>query len=154
MTVRLGTIDGSKKRERAVVRVIRLHPDIHHNELKRLIVPRYMAIKTFENIIKDLVERRIVNVTSVKNRKHYSVPLGFPDNSVKVQLGELIHLVDEMRARLAELKGKYPRLTRKKKEQVALDLSHTYYDTRVQVVKVFEMLGKDRPALLGDYDSL
>ena len=113
-----------------------------------------MAIKTFERIIRDLIGRKIVNVTSVKNRKHYSVTLGFPDISVKVQIGELIHLVGEMRERLVEMKGKYPRLPKNKKEQIAIDLSHTYYDTRLQVIKIFEMLGKDRPAILGEYDSL
>ncbi len=113
-----------------------------------------MAIKTFERIIRDLIERKIVNVTSVKNRKQYDVPLGFQDVSVKVQLGELLHLVDEMRERLVEMKSKYPRLPKNRKEQIALDLSHMYYDTRLQVIKIFEMLGKDRPAVLGEYDSL
>lgn len=156
MTVRPETrsIDGSKKRERAIIRTIHSHPDIHHNELKRLIVPRYMAIKTFERIIRDLIGRKIINVTSIKNRKQYSVSLGFPDSSVKVHLSELIRLVDEMRERLVEMKGKYSRLPKNKKEQIALDLSHTYYDTRLQVIKVFEMLGKDRPMILGEYDSL
>ncbi|MGI0102571.1 MAG: hypothetical protein ACREA7_08260 [Nitrosotalea sp.] len=148
------TIDGSRKRERVIIRTIRSHPDIHHNRLKRLVVPSHMATKTFERIIKDFVERKIINVQDIKNRKHYSVPLGFPDSSVKVHLSELLHLVDEMRDRLRELKGKYPRFPKNKKEQMALELSRTYYDTRLQVIKVFELLGKKRPVTLGEYDSL
>ncbi len=146
------TIDGSKQRENAVIRMIRSHPDIHHNELKRLVVPRYMATKTYEHIIKNFIERKIINVENIKNRKHYSVSRGFPEYPVKVHLGELSHLVDEMRDRLKELKGKYPRFPKNKKEQLALDLSHVYYDTRIQVVKVFEMLGKE--PTLGEYDNL
>lgn len=156
MTVRIKAraVDGSKKRERAVIRAILSHQDIHHNGLKRRVVPRYMAIKTFERIIRDLIERKVVNVTLVKNRKHYSVVLGFPDSSVKIHLGELIQLVDEMRSRLVELKGKYPRLPKKKKEQTALGLSHMYYDTRLQVVGIFDMLGRKKPVSLGEYDIL
>lgn len=146
------TIDGSKKRENAVIRMIRLHPDIHHNELKRLVVPRYMATKTYEHIIKNFIERKLINVENVKNRKHYSVSRGFPEYPVKVHLGELSQLVDEMRDRLKDLKGRYPRFSKGKKEQLALDLSHVYYDTRVQVVRVFEMLGKE--PILGKYDNL
>jgi hypothetical protein len=71
-----------------------------------------------------------------------------------VHLGELSQLVDEMRTRLKELKGKYPRFTKRKKEQLALDLSLMYYDTRIQVIKIFEMLGRKQPVLLGEYDSL
>ena len=146
------TIDGTKQRENAIIRTIRSHPDIHHNRLKRLVVPRYMATKTYEHIIKDFVERQIINVENIKNRKHYSVSLGFPDHPVKVHLGELSQLVEEMRDRLKELKGRYPRLSKNRKEELALDLSHMYYDTRIQVVRVFELLGK-KP-ILGKYDSL
>ncbi|MGI0046560.1 MAG: hypothetical protein ACREBB_05155, partial [Nitrosotalea sp.] len=146
------TIDGSRKRENVIIRTIRSHPDIHHNGLKRLIVPRHMATKTFEHIIKDFIERKMINVQSIKNRKHYSIPLGFPDHPVKVHLSDLSQLVDEMRARLKELKGKYSRFPKNKKEQLALDLSHMYYDTRLQVIKIFELLGKERPVILGEYD--
>ncbi len=146
------TIDGSKKRESILIRTIRSHPDIHHNELKRLVVPRYMATKTYEHVVKDLIERKMINVENIKNRKHYSVSHDFPEYPVKVHLGELTQLVDEMRDRLKELKGKYPRFPKKKKEQLALDLNHIYYDTRIQVVRVFELLGKE--PLLGDYDTL
>jgi hypothetical protein len=146
------TIDGSKKRESIIIRMIRSHPDIHHNELKRLVVPKYMATKTYEHIIKDFVERKMINVENIKNRKHYSVSSGFPEYPVKVHLGELSHLVDEMRDRLKELKSKYPRFSKQKKEQLALDLSHLYYNTRIQVVRVFELLGKE--PLLGKYDNL
>ncbi|MGI0068912.1 MAG: hypothetical protein ACREAN_01505, partial [Nitrosopumilaceae archaeon] len=98
-------IDGSKKRESEIIRKIRSHPDIHHNELKRLVVPDYMATKTFERIIKDFIERKMINVERIKNRKHYSLKLGFPESAVKVHLSELSQLVDEMRDRLKELKG-------------------------------------------------
>ncbi len=111
-----------------------------------------MATKTFEHIIKDFIERKMINVQSIKNRKHYSIPLGFPDHPVKVHLSDLSQLVDEMRARLKELKGKYSRFPKNKKEQLALDLSHMYYDTRLQVIKIFELLGKERPVILGEYD--
>ena len=85
-----------------------------------------MATKTYENIIRDFIERKIVSVESVKNRKHYSVPLGFPDHPVKVHLSNLLQLVDEMATRLEELKRKYPRYSKKSKERLALDLTHVY----------------------------
>ncbi|MGI0070416.1 MAG: hypothetical protein ACREAN_09220 [Nitrosopumilaceae archaeon] len=148
----LKLIDGSKQREGTIIRKIRSHPDIHHNKLKRLVVPSHMATKTFEHIIRDLIERKMINVERIKNRKHYSLKLGFPDHSVKVHLSELSQLVDEMKDRLKELKGRYPRFSKGKKEQLAIDLSHMYYDTRVQVVRVFELLGKE--PILGEYDYL
>ena len=148
------TIDGTRQRENIIIKTIRSHPEIHHNRLKRLVVPRYMATKTYENIIRDFIERKIVSVESVKNRKHYSVPLGFPDHPVKVHLSNLLQLVDEMATRLEELKRKYPRYSKKSKERLALDLTHVYYDTRLQVIKIFELLGKERPVVLGEYNTL
>ena len=148
------TIDGTRQREDIIIKMIRSHPEIHHNGLKRLVVPRYMATKTYENIIRDFIERKIISVTSVKNRKHYSVSLGFPDRPVKVHLSNLSQLVDEMTARLGELKRKYPRYSKKSKEQLALDLTHVYYDTRLQVIKIFELLGREKPTVLGEYDFL
>ena len=148
------TINGSKKRESIIIRMIRLHEGIHHNGLKKLVVPKYMATKTFERIIKDFIARKIINVQSKKNRKHYSVPLGFPDRPVSVHLSELSQLVDGMRDRLKELKSRYPRFSKKKKEQLALDLAHMYYDIRIQVIKTYEIMGKKIPVVLGEYDTL
>ena len=148
------TIDGSKQRENIVIRMIRLHPEIHHNKLKRLVVSRYMATKTYERIIKDFIERKLIKVEKIKNRKHYSVSPGFPEYPVKVHLRELSQLVDEMSKKLKELNRKYPRFSKGKKEQLALDLSLMFYDTRIQVMKTFEMLGKEKPVMLGEYDSL
>ncbi len=147
------TANTSKERESVIVKEIKSHPEIHHNGLKRLVVPLHMATITFDRTIKDLIGRKVINVESVGNQKHYTVTLRFPDNAVKKNISDLSQLLDEMQHRLNELKRMYPKFSKKKKEEIALDLSHVYFDTRLQVVKLYKMLGKG-PPLLGDYDSL
>ncbi len=145
-------IDGSKQRERIIVRQIQLHPSINHNGLKRLVVPKYMAVKTFDHTMKNLVERRVINLEKIGNQHHYTVALGYPDDTVKTNLENLSKLLDEMKKELKELKERYPKFSKDKKTQLVLDLSNIYWETRVQVVKIFELLGK--APLLGEYDAL
>lgn len=147
------TVNASKERESAIIKEIQSHPETHHNGLKRLVVPQHMATKTFDRTIKDLIERKVIDVESVGNQKHYTITLRFPDNAVKKNISEISQLLDEMQRRLNELKRTYQKFSKKKKEEIALDLSHVYFDTRLQIVKIFDMLGKD-PPLLGEYDAL
>lgn len=146
------TVNASKERESAIIKELKSHPEIHHNGLKRLVVPHHMATKTFDRTIRDLIERKVIYVESIGNQKHYTVTLRFPDNAVKKNISDLCHLLDDMQSRLNELKRTYQKFSKKKKEEIALDLSHVYFDTRLQVVKIFELLGKE--SLLGEYDAL
>ncbi len=145
-------IDGSKQRERIIVKQIQLHSGINHNGLKRLVVPKFMAVKTFDHTMKNLVGRRVINLEKIGNQYHYAIPLGYPDDSVKTNLENLSHLLDEMKKELKELKERYPKFSKDKKTQLVLDLSNIYWETRVQVVKIFELLGKT--PLFGEYDAL
>jgi len=65
--------DISFERERAVLEVIRKNPDLHHNGLIKLIVPKYMAKTTFEKTKNHLLEKNVLEVIQKANRKFYGI---------------------------------------------------------------------------------
>ncbi|TSA18096.1 MAG: hypothetical protein D4R72_02825 [Nitrosopumilales archaeon] len=145
-------IKGSKEREMAIVKEIQLHPNIHQNALKRLVVPKHMAGKTFERTKKELVERRAIYLKKVGNQYHYTVALGDPDSSVKVNLDSFFGLLKDMTKELKEMEEKYPKFSKNKKVQLFLDVSKIYSEIRIQMFKILEISGK--PRQLGEYDFL
>jgi len=63
----------SFERERAVLDAIRNNPDLHHNGLIQLIVPKYMAKTTFEKTKNHMLEKNVLEVIQKGNRKFYCI---------------------------------------------------------------------------------
>lgn len=59
------------KRERTVMEHIRNNPNLHHNALVKMIVPKFMAKTTFEKTRDSLVEKNLITVNTDGNMKFY-----------------------------------------------------------------------------------
>ena len=59
------------ERERIVFQNIKDNPELHHNALLKLIVPKFMAKTTFEKTRNSLLEKEIIFVTTRTNMKFY-----------------------------------------------------------------------------------
>jgi len=59
------------ERERIVLECIKNNPDLHHNALIKLIVPKFMAKTTFEKTRDSLLEKEIISVHIKGNMKFY-----------------------------------------------------------------------------------
>jgi len=71
----------SFERERAVLEAIRKNPDLHHNGLLKLIVPKYMAKTTFENTKNHLLEKNVLSVIKKGNKNFYRITDNFQKKS-------------------------------------------------------------------------
>ena len=60
------------ERERIVLENIKNNPNLHHNALIKLIVPKFMAKTTFEKTRGSLLEKEIISVHIKGNMKFYS----------------------------------------------------------------------------------
>ena len=65
------------ERERTVLEFIKKFPDVHHNALLKMIVPKYMAKTTFEKTRNYLVEREVILVQKKGNMKIYVLTLNY-----------------------------------------------------------------------------
>ena len=65
------------ERERIVLEFIKKFPDVHHNALLKMIVPKYMAKTTFEKIRNYLLEREAISVQKKGNMKIYVLTLNY-----------------------------------------------------------------------------
>ena len=59
------------ERERIVLESIQSNPNLHHNALLKLIVPKFMAKTTFEKTRNFLLEKEIISVRTKGNMKFY-----------------------------------------------------------------------------------
>jgi hypothetical protein len=59
------------ERERIILEHIKENPELHHNALLKLVVPKFMAKTTFEKTRDSLVEKEIIFVNSKSNMKFY-----------------------------------------------------------------------------------
>lgn len=59
------------ERERIILESIKDNPNMHHNALLKIIVPKYMAKTTFEKIRNSLLEKDIIFVKIEGNMKFY-----------------------------------------------------------------------------------
>ncbi len=73
--------DISFERERAILDAIRKNPDLHHNGLIKLIVPKYMAKTTFEKTKNRLLEKNVLEVIQKGNRNFYCITEDYPKKS-------------------------------------------------------------------------
>ena len=60
-------------RERIVFEIIKENPDLHHNALLKLIVPKFMAKTTFEKTRDSLLEKEVIFVQMQGNMKFYVI---------------------------------------------------------------------------------
>ena len=61
------------ERERIIFENIKDNPDLHHNALLKLVVPKFMAKTTFEKTRNSLIEKEIIYVQSKGNMKFYHI---------------------------------------------------------------------------------
>ena len=61
------------EREMVVLEEIQKNPNIHHNGLIKLLVPKYMAKSTFEKTKNKLIEKNVLSVRLDGNKKFYSI---------------------------------------------------------------------------------
>ncbi len=59
------------ERERIILEKIQENPELHHNSLLKLVVPKFMAKTTFEKTRDSLIEKEIIYVHSQSNMKFY-----------------------------------------------------------------------------------
>lgn len=72
----------SIERERAILEKIRQNPDLHHNALIKLMVPKYMAKTTFEKTKTHMLEKNVLSVTKKGNKKFYSITENYHKKSL------------------------------------------------------------------------
>ena len=63
----------SFEREKVILEEIRKNPDRHHNELIKVLVPKFMAKTTFEKTRDSLIEKNIISSQMQGNRKFYQI---------------------------------------------------------------------------------
>ncbi|MDH3617857.1 MAG: hypothetical protein OEM89_03920 [Nitrosopumilus sp.] len=61
------------ERERAMLEEIQKNPNLHHNALIKLLVPKFMAKTTFEKTKNQLIEKDVLMVNQKGNKKFYSI---------------------------------------------------------------------------------
>lgn len=61
------------ERERVILEAIKNHPNLHHNEIIKIIVPSHMAKTTFEKTRDELIEKNVLSSFMKGNKKFYSV---------------------------------------------------------------------------------
>ncbi|AJM92693.1 hypothetical protein [Nitrosopumilus piranensis] len=69
------------ERERILLENIQENPNLHHNALIKLIVPKFMAKSTFEKTRDSLIDKEIIFVTSKSNMKFYHLTENYDHKS-------------------------------------------------------------------------
>jgi hypothetical protein len=69
------------ERERIILEYIQNNPNLHHNGLLKIIVPKYMAKTTFEKCRDSLVEKEILSVENNGNMKFYLLTPNYMEKS-------------------------------------------------------------------------
>ena len=74
----------SFERERVILEGIQNNPNLHHNALIKSIVPKYMAKTTFERTKNRLIEKNILSVSRIGNKKIYKITENYQKNSLQL----------------------------------------------------------------------
>ena len=74
----------SFERERAILEEIQNNPNLHHNALIKSIVPKYMAKSTFERTKNRLIEKNVLSVSQIGNKKFYSITENYQKSSLQL----------------------------------------------------------------------
>jgi len=71
------------ERERIIVDFIKKFPDVNHNSLLKMIVPKYMAKTTFEKTRDSLLKKEMISVKKQGNMKIYVSTFNYQQKSVQ-----------------------------------------------------------------------
>jgi len=71
------------ERERTILEEIQKNPNLHHNALIKLIVPKHMAKTTFENTKNRMIEMNVLSVVNKGNKKVYNIPKDYQKRSLQ-----------------------------------------------------------------------
>jgi hypothetical protein len=74
----------SFERERVILEEIQNNPNLHHNALIKSIVPKYMAKTTFERTKNRLIEKNVLSVTQIGNKKFYRLTKNYQKSSLQL----------------------------------------------------------------------
>ncbi len=74
----------SFERERAVLEEVQNNPNLHHNALIKSIVPKYMAKTTFERTKNRLIEKNVLSVSKIGNKKFYHLTENYQKSSLQL----------------------------------------------------------------------
>ncbi len=74
----------SLERERTILEEVQINPNLHHNALIKSIVPKYMAKTTFERTKNRLIEKNILSVSQIGNKKFYSITENYKKKSFQL----------------------------------------------------------------------
>ena len=74
----------SFERERTILEEIRKNPDLHHNALIKLMVPKYMAKTTFEKTKNRMLEKNVLSVTKRGNKNFYNITENYQKKSLQL----------------------------------------------------------------------
>ena len=78
------------EREHVILEEIRKNPDLHHNALIKLLVPKWMAKTTFEKIRDNLIEKNVLSIDLKGNKKYYSITENYQKKSLQ-QIERITH---------------------------------------------------------------
>jgi len=71
------------ERERIILDFIKKFPDVNHNSLLKMIVPKYMAKTTFEKTRDSLLKKEMISVKKQGNMKIYVSTFNYQQKSVQ-----------------------------------------------------------------------
>jgi hypothetical protein len=74
----------SFERERIILTEIQNNPNSHHNALIKSIVPKYMAKTTFERAKNRLIEKNVLSVSQIGNKKFYNITENYQKSSIQL----------------------------------------------------------------------
>ena len=102
---------GKQLRESSIIKIIQDNPNIHFNAIKKILVPSEMALETLNRELKDLIQRKIIEITKMgDNKTHYILA-----NSALPAEDIIKKIVNDktitMNKNISELKQIYSKLT-------------------------------------------
>jgi hypothetical protein len=74
----------SLERERTILEEVQNNPNLHHNALIKSIVPKHMAKTTFERTKNRLIEKNVLLVSQIGNKKFYSIYENYQKSSMQL----------------------------------------------------------------------
>ena len=72
------------ERERAILEEVQNNPNLHHNALIKSIVPKFMAKTTFERTKTRLIQKNVLSVSQIGNKKFYSISENYQKSSLQL----------------------------------------------------------------------
>lgn len=72
------------EREKAILDAIKNNPNLHHNEIIKIIVPTHMAKTTFERTRNELIEKNVLSYTMKGNKKFYHITENYQTKTLHI----------------------------------------------------------------------